>query len=89
MPYKDSERKRQWEQKHREERNARRRTARLTIGSGQPEIPIRAPDLISDDSPSTGWTIAAGIVSFVFAVGMILIAMRVDTFASGSDSPKP
>ena len=29
MPYKDSERKRQWEQDHREERNASRREQRL------------------------------------------------------------
>ena len=27
MPYKDPERKRQWEREHREERNARRRKA--------------------------------------------------------------
>lgn len=31
MPYKDPERKRQWEQKHREERNARRRKQPLTV----------------------------------------------------------
>jgi hypothetical protein len=30
MPYKDQERKRQWEREHREQRNARRRELRLT-----------------------------------------------------------
>jgi len=34
MPYKDPERKRQWEREHRE-RNARRRTQRVAPGSGQ------------------------------------------------------
>ena len=31
MPYKDPELKRQWEQEHREERNARRRKQPLTV----------------------------------------------------------
>jgi hypothetical protein len=39
MTYKDPERKRQWEQEHREQRNARRRTQRLAAGSGQPAVP--------------------------------------------------
>jgi hypothetical protein len=72
MPYKDPERKRQWEREHRPERNARRRKAQLGIGSGQPEIPKPAPDPLSE--PSTGWNIVAGIFSLLLAVGMILIA---------------
>jgi len=74
MPYKDPERKRQWEREHRLERNARKRKARLDIRSGQPEILGPAPDPISDHQPSTGWNIVAGIVSLVLAVGMILLA---------------
>lgn len=88
MPYKDPERKRQWEREHRSERNARRRKAPLAIGSGQPEILSSTPDPISDHQPSTGWNIVAGIVSFGFVVGMILLARWSGVSGSGSDSLK-
>lgn len=45
MPYKDPERKRQWKQEHREQRNARRRIQRLDVGSGQPCGPKATPDI--------------------------------------------
>jgi hypothetical protein len=43
MPYKDPERKRQWEREHREERNARRRKS----------ISSRSPEPSSIDAPLT------------------------------------
>ena len=44
MPYKDPGRKRQWEQEHREQRNARRRMERLPVWSGGPSAPKAAHD---------------------------------------------
>jgi len=89
MPYKDPERKRQWEREHRTQRNATRRKARVGAGSGQPEIRKSPPEPISDyQQPSTGWNVVAGIVSLVLVVGMILIA-RWSVAAPRSDIPKP
>lgn len=44
MPYKDPERKRQWEREHREQRNARRRMQTQAAGSGGPSAPKPAHD---------------------------------------------
>jgi hypothetical protein len=85
MPYKDPERKRQWEREHRPERNARRRKGRLAIGSGRPEIAWLTPDPASDHQPNTGWNVVAGIVSLVVMVGMILIAKWSGVLMSESD----
>ncbi len=46
MPYKDPERKRQWEQEHRERRNTRRKTQRLAARSGHASVPNAEPDPI-------------------------------------------
>jgi hypothetical protein len=67
MPYKDPKRKRQWEQEHREERNARRRKLPLTI-----PYPVHDP-LSLRESPA-GWKVVAGIGGLAFAVGMGLLA---------------
>ena len=53
MPYKDPERKRQWEREHREQRNARRRGLRLTAQTVV--SPKRAPDPAPKQSPTSGW----------------------------------
>jgi hypothetical protein len=68
MPYKDPERKRQWEQEHRAERNARRRKQPLTI-------PYRVHDPLSLREPTTGWKVAAGIGGLALAFGMGLLAV--------------
>jgi hypothetical protein len=88
MPYKDSERKRQWEREHREERNARRRRpvfpAHMT-----PNVPKPAPDPISHQEPGSAWNAMAGIIVFALAVGIALLtAWRSGASGSGSDSPK-
>jgi hypothetical protein len=44
MPYKDSERKRQWEREHREQRNARRRMQTQAARSAGPSVPKPAHD---------------------------------------------
>ena len=47
MPYKDPQRKRQWEREHRQRRNAARRMQRQTPRSGHPSAPKPAPDFVT------------------------------------------
>ena len=87
MPYKDPERKRQWEQEHREQRNARRRVQRLDIGSGQSSVPtatsdiasalrtrvrVQAPDPASDKESQDIWI---ALVALAVAIGVVLLAV--------------
>jgi hypothetical protein len=86
MPYKDPERKRQWEQEHREQRNARRRVQRLDLGSGQASVPKtsdvafalrtqvreRTPDPASDQEPQGTWVALLGLA---VAIGVVLLAV--------------
>jgi len=87
VPYKDPERKRQWEQEHREQRNARRRTQRPDPGSGQPSVPKatsdmaaalhtqvrkRAPDPVSDQESQGTWIALLGLA---IAIGVVLLAV--------------
>jgi ferric-dicitrate binding protein FerR (iron transport regulator) len=74
MPYKDPERKRQWEREHREQRSASRRAVRLSTRSGQPQIPSRAPGPILTQEPEDDWKAAAGIGAFALAVLISLFA---------------
>jgi ferric-dicitrate binding protein FerR (iron transport regulator) len=88
MPYKDPERKRQWEQEHREQRNAVRRTQRFDAGSGQPSVPKatsdiaaalhtqvrkRAPDPVSDQESQGTWITA--LLGLAVAIGVVLLAV--------------
>jgi len=69
MPYKDQERKRQWEREHREQRNARRRELRLTT---QPILtPKAAPDPLPNQPPTSGWKIFVGLA---VGLGIALLA---------------
>jgi hypothetical protein len=87
MPYKDPERKRQWEQEHREERNARRILQRAPGRSGQPSVPKpapdsiavivarlkkRAPDPASDQKPKSTWK---AILGWAVGIGVVLLAV--------------
>ncbi len=60
MPYKDLERKRQWEREHREQRNARRRALRVTPKTKA--IPKPAPDPAPSQQPTSGWKDILGLV---------------------------
>jgi hypothetical protein len=66
MPYKDPERKRQWEREHCEQRNARRRALRLLVQTGA--TPKHTPNPASTHQPTSGWkdilvlTVGLGIV---------------------------
>jgi hypothetical protein len=81
MPYKDPERKRQWEKEHREERNARRRKSTSNYSSEPPGI-----DPNSAQAPLTGMSVAiGGIMGFVFLLTAIILMWR---FGSSAD-PAP
>jgi hypothetical protein len=70
VPYRDPERKRQWEREHREERNARRR---------KPDVRVRVerilhkptPDRVAEHKPTSGWTVLLG---FAVGLGVVVIA---------------
>ena len=70
MPYKNPERKRQWEREHREQRNAQRRIRRL---EAENDIIARkaAPDPNSHHQRKGGWK---GIIGLVVGLGVVLLA---------------
>ncbi len=72
MPYKDPQRKRQWEREHREQRNAARRKQPLTVGSGEQAIPKPMPDLASVQQSGDGWKVLASIA---VGIGVILLGL--------------
>jgi hypothetical protein len=67
MPYKDPEDKRQWEQEHREEQNARLRKQPLTVQH-------RVHDSLSLREMPPVWTVTAAIGGVMLAVAMVLLA---------------
>jgi hypothetical protein len=72
MPYKDPERKRQWEREHREERNARPRKAlSSTVREG-----LDSPELDSTigHESSTSTNIMAMLIMVAFTVVVILVS---------------
>jgi len=85
MPYKDPERKRQWEREHRQQRNAMRRLQRLPARSEHASVSnatsdivaaLRtrrkpAPDAASDQQPTSGWKVLLG---FAVGLGVVLLA---------------
>jgi hypothetical protein len=88
MPYKDPERKRQWEREHREQRNARRR--RSVFPTHMPSSVTRpAPDPVSHQGSGSAWEVMAGIIVFALAVGIALFAAWSGASGSDFDSPKP
>ena len=83
MPYKDSERKRQWEREHRKERNARRRksmSSRSPAPSGV-DAPLHDPNFAQ--VPLTSMNVAIGVMMGIAFLSTMLIAMW--RFASSTD----
>ena len=65
MPYKDPERKRQWEQAHRELRNKQRRAQRLAVHTTTPVCSELDPN---EKKPHSAWSVirvAAGVGIFL------------------------
>jgi hypothetical protein len=102
MPYKDPERKRQWEREHRRERNARRKLDRVTLRSGQAStsnaeadatraIVARLKNQVHQPVPKqhvSGWKVLLG---FAVGLGVIVLAAlaRLDVPATGHPGPSP
>lgn len=76
MPYKDPERKRQWEREHREQRNAARRNKPLPTASGQSAVPKPRPSPISTQQSDDGWKVLASIA---VGIGVILLGLFAGT----------
>ena len=84
MPYKDPERKRQWEREHREQRNARRRALKLVV---QPAVSPKAGlGPRPNDQPASGWKVLA---SLVVGVGIALVLALAGAGFPGVPGPDP
>jgi ferric-dicitrate binding protein FerR (iron transport regulator) len=68
MPYKDPERKRQWERENREHRNALRRAQRITAEKRESR-PTPTPDPTSEQK--SGWKTLLG---FAVGLGVVFLA---------------
>jgi hypothetical protein len=86
MPYKDPERKRQWEREHRKERNERRRAKRLRLQAplcqGKP-----LPDRVLAEQPSSAWETVKRIGAFALVVGISLFTVCAGVSGSGFVTP--
>jgi hypothetical protein len=67
MPYKDPERKRQWERDHRQERNALRRAQRINAE----KMAINRTPVPDTQGPTSGWKTLTG---FIVGVGFVVLA---------------
>ena len=75
MPYKDPERKRQWEREHLEERNARRRTSYLPSS-----VVALSHDPVLEQCPYNSWgAIGILIVLPVLLIYLPLMYLKVDS----------
>src|SRR5262249_66795 len=80
MPYKDPERKKQWEREHREERNARRRKEHLSTPSrAMAAKPTPGPS--PHQEPQSAWK---AIAALVVGLGVVLLAALAGVPVSGN-----
>jgi hypothetical protein len=77
MPYKDPERKRQWERDHREERNARRKKS-ISGHSPEPldtDAPLPDPNSAQVSVTSTN-VVIGGIMGLAFLLTVLIMIWR-------------
>ena len=72
MPYKNPERKRQWEREHREQRNARRRMQDVNARSGRQSIAKPLPHPVSDQKSHDPWKT---ILGWAIGIEVVLLAI--------------
>ena len=75
MPYKDPERKRQWEREHREERNERRRRGCLPVVRNWPGEAIM-PDLTTEHKPQADGNMIVALVVGIFVLALTMAVWR-------------
>ena len=76
MPYKDPERKRQWEREHREERNARRRRFSSNDLSEPSAIDAPLPDRDSTQAPLSSVSVATGVMGLALLLTVLVLLWR-------------
>jgi hypothetical protein len=77
MPYRDPERKRQWEREHREQRNAQRRRLQLAISIIGSRYGTPMSDAITDERPdSVANLIPILAIGFTFLVILLVAGWR-------------
>ena len=76
MPYKDPERKRQWERVHREERNARRRKPSSSHLPELSDIDVPLPDRNSAQLPLSSVSAATGVTMGLALLLTVLFLLR-------------
>jgi hypothetical protein len=82
MPYKDQERKRQWERDHREERNARRRKSISSHSSEPLDTDAPLPDPNCAQVPLTNTHVAiGGMMGLTFLLTVLIVIWRLGTSA--------
>ena len=82
MPYKDQERKRQWERDHREERNARRRKSISSHSSEPLDTDARLPDPNSAQVTVTSMNVAIGrMMGLAFLLTVLIVIWRFRSYA--------
>jgi hypothetical protein len=84
MPYKNPERKRQWERENRGQRNARRRMQRLNARTEQQSIAKSSPDPISDQKSQDTWKTILG-----WAIGIGVVLLAIGGINPPRSSPRP
>ncbi len=88
MPYKDPERKRQWEREHREERNARRRKSQTSSVVDAPSS-SGAMYKTMTEQPDIRINITPALVVVLASVVIPLLAAWYLRRAGEADLPKP
>jgi hypothetical protein len=83
VPYKDPERKRQWEREHRQERNGQRKKRRLDA-QGRLSVLRQVPDPISVKETQSGWKL---IVGLALAFGAMLLGAFMGTEIPARNQP--
>jgi len=77
MPYKDPERKRQWEQEHREKRNARRRRAASKSASDFVYDDALTPNSIALPPHGSVLNVVVGpLMGIVFFLALLIVIRR-------------
>jgi hypothetical protein len=83
MPYKDPERKRQWEREHRDERNARRRRSSSNNLPEPSAVDAPLPDRNSAQVPLSSVSFATGVMGLALLLTVLFFLRRLGSARAG------